>query len=220
MRKSLVFFIAIGLCSSNVLEAATVTYEFTGTVSFAASPVYGTSVPAKAAVSGQFSYDTASKATHSVANGSGYQQLIPLGLQAKIGGITLTAGELLIQVLNDVPQPGGSVADILTIGFSSGYNPPLSVPLIVNGDAKSIGLFQLNLMGNSTVFGGSALPAEIKLLDFPSRTSLFADTPTGLVDVLFTVDTLVQVPEPTSFCLICIGASVVFFGRRQFSNRF
>ena len=192
-------------------QGSVISFQFSGSVTFA-SPLlkpYGVTIANGAAVSGQFQYDSATTAwSGSTADAAVYQQQIAGGFSATFGGVPVATSSYMIKVSNDVSQPGGSLADIVGIRFSSSDVPAPSAPLNFNGTDQSVGLFSITLVGPSTLFSQAQLPGSLSFGDFTSNSSFLSDSPAA-VDVIFTLNNLVQVPEPSAGVLIVTAMSIL-----------
>jgi hypothetical protein len=173
-----------------------VAFEFSGTVLAVFDFPYGIAASAPAPLSGRFVYDTESAVTHTIdgCDCAGYRQIRSDGFQALIGEIRVRADEYIVEVDNNFPQgQGGAVADIFTVIFSSAANPPLSKPLIVNGEPQLAGLFSLNLGDlEGDLFSTPLLPPSLNLADFHERLLLFSDSPSG-VDIYANITSLTAI---------------------------
>lgn len=203
MRSWIVFLIAL---APNLFPARSIAelvrYDYGGTVIAVTHNPYGISMTAASPLSGSFAFDSASAATHSFTSGTGYEQHIVDGFVANFSGVSLQASDYLVEVFNNVAQPGGNINDIFSVTFSSNLDPPLTGPLSVNGTNENVGLLNLDFAGNSGLFANTSLPTQLNIGEFSSTLSLFSDQPTGVVDVLFTITSLTLVPEPSSALLI------------------
>jgi len=214
MHRFLTLAVVIIVLTPGSAIAEQIKYAFTGTVTFASGPPFGNTIPSLSSVSGHFAYESSSPATHVLANGVGYEQHITDGFVGDFAGVSVHADDYVVQVSNNVPQPGGTNADIVAITFSSALSPSLGSPLVVNGVGQGVGLFSVNFVGSGDLFNDTSLPDHMSLTDFPSTLSFLSDTPTGLVDVLFTVNTLTRVSEPSSFSLLlCAMGALAYAGR-------
>ena len=178
------------------LFAAIVAYSFTGTVSFtgATSP-YGLSIPVGTPISGQFEYNTAIAASSTTSNGAVYPQSFPGGFSATFGSIPVIASDYVVRIVNNQPQPNGSVADIFTVRWASNDIPAPATPLNVNGTGQSTGIFQASLFFDSSTFSDTSLPAGLPTTGFNGAlTGIFSHVPSGPVDVLYNVNTLTALP--------------------------
>lgn len=186
------------------LSAAPLTYSFSGSVASAPVSPYGLSVATGAAVSGQFSYDPSVPATRSFNSGSGYDQHIPNGFHATIGGVSISASDYVIKIFNDLLQTDRrTIKDEFIITFSSGLNPALPSNLTVNGIDRTAGLVSITFFADSSLFSDTSLPSSFNLSSYSlPGIGVFGDKPVGNV-VTFTV-----VPEPSAQSLLLFGAAL------------
>ena len=175
--------------------AAEVGYRFGGVVFQSSQSPWGVSIPQFSSVRGGFIYDLDSPVTHRSGDCDcvGYRQQRLNGFFAKFGNVSVRADDYVIEVLNDFPQAGGKYADIVSIRFSSDFTPPLELPLVVDSVPHSIGLFDVNLVGPPELFSTSALPTSLNLASFSSKIGFLSDTPTGMIDILYSVTSLASV---------------------------
>lgn len=183
-------FLAAIAQSSSATERS---FEFTGTVFQVFSPPFGENISAFSTVTGGFVYESNSIATHSTAgcDCTGYQQQHINGFWADFDGVLVRADDYVVEVANDVVQPTTEVNDVVTIKFSSALTPAPEVPLLVAGIPRSAGLFSISLFASSDLYSDSTLPASLDPSDFffPPLSSLLGDTPNGLIDSLFSINT-------------------------------
>jgi hypothetical protein len=204
MRLLLCGMFVFAFQSWQTAHAEIITYDFSGSVTIAPSTAYGYTIPSRTAVQGQFSYDTNSAGTASGAT-TDYEQSLASGFTANFGGLDVSASSYEVTVSHDLLQPNGSYADIFGVSFASNSNPAPSAPLIVGGTAESVGQLTILFLGPPTLFPGSALPSSLSESNFSSEVGFFSQTPTGLVDVAFSVTSLQAVPEPSGALLLLIG---------------
>ena len=204
-----------------------ITYDYTGTVVLAPSTAFGYSVAALTTVQGQFSYDTTTGGTTSGTEGTtagmttSYQQSESNGFTAAFGSLEVSASSYQVEVTQGILQPNGSYDDEFTVSFASNTSPAPSDPLIVGGVGESVGLLSIAFLGPSSLFSSSALPTSLSESSFTSTAGRFSQSPSGLIDVFFSVSSLqaVQVvPEPDGRLLSFIGGVLVLAAYRQFSR--
>ena len=191
--------------------ASPLTYSFYGAVTSSQFKPYGLTIPPGGPVSGQFTFDPDALATHTFSNGLGYDQHFTSGLHATIGGVSVSADEYLVEILNNMPQFDGSTKDEFVVSFSSGLSPALSSQLVVNGVARSAGLVNIAFVGSNTLYADASLPSSFNFADFPPGSGIFGDKPVGGI-VTFSV-----VPEPASLILFISAAAM--HGTRVMTSR-
>ena len=195
MRRllAIAWLVCVPLCAS----AALVDVRFDGTVGGlpGESPPFGLPIPSGTDVQGRFIYDTASAITHDFADCggdcSGYRQQIAGGFTAIFGSTVVRADDYLVAVFNDVPGLiPGTFSDLFFVRWASDLNPPLAGPLVVDGTDQNVGIFNVTLSADASLFDSSLLPGDLVLTDFPNRFGILSDTPLGQIDVFFTVSSL------------------------------
>ncbi len=159
-------------------------------------------------IQGEFSYDTTSAGTTNGAT-SVYPQSLTGGFTAEFGSLAVSASSYEVTVSHDFPESHNSFADIFSVSFASNSTPAPSAPLMVGGTAESVGEFTISFVGPPTIFSSTALPSSLSESSFSSEFDLFSQTPTGLLDLVFSVTSLQAVPEPDSSLLLLVGA--IFF---------
>jgi hypothetical protein len=197
--------------ASQAAHAEIITYDFSGSVTIAPSPAYGYTVPAHTLLQGQFSYNTASVSTTSGAT-SYYEQSLASGFTANFGSLDVSASSYEVTVSHDLLQPNGSYADVFAVSFASNSSPAPAAPLIVGGTAESVGVLSISFLGLPTLYPNSELPTNLSVSNFSSEIGLFSQTPTGLVDAIFSVTSVQAVPEPGSALLLFIGGLLALAG--------
>jgi hypothetical protein len=195
---------------SSSLWATVLTYSFQGTILSKPLHPYGLTIPGTS-ISGQFSYDLDAPATRTLSSGLGYDQHILDGFHATIGGVTVSASDYVVEIVNNIVQPDHTVKDEFSIVFSSAMAPALDSSLVVNGTARSAGLFNVTFVGDSNLYPAATPLPNFNFKSFTSGLGLLSDMPVGVVDV-FAVT-----PEPTGLVLLLIGAA--FFGARYLRQR-
>ncbi|HEY4308722.1 MAG TPA: hypothetical protein VGN12_04645 [Pirellulales bacterium] len=195
---------------STSVWATPLTYSFQGTMLSKPLQPYGLTIPGTV-IAGQFSYDPDTPATRTLNSGLGYDQHIVDGFHATIGGVTVSASDYVVEIVNNIVQPDHTVKDEFSIVFSSAITPALDSSLVVNGTARSAGLFNVTFIGDSSLYPATTPLPNFNFRSFTSGLGLFSDAPVGVVDV-FTVT-----PEPTGVVLLAIGAAL--FGARYFRQR-
>ncbi len=141
--------------------------------------------------------------THTFTSAAGYEQHIVNGLTVNMSGAMVNASDYVVEVGNDISQPGGSTADVLTVTFDSNLSPALSQPMVVNGTPESVGLMSLNFLGLNSLWSNTSLPSLPQLGPFYNMQGIFSHVPVGGVDVLFSISSMQTkvVPEPPTFLL-------------------
>lgn len=187
------------------VSSAELGFSFSGSVAFSSpfDPPWGASISQSAQVIGHFVYETNTTLTHEIAgcDCSGYRQRHVNGFAATFGATSVQADEYVMVIRNDVLQPNQSMIDSISIQFADNFTPPLQIPLLVNGSPKSMGVFQIEFVGNANMFQDSTLPEMIdpSVLDLPSPFNVLTDNaPPSQPDVLFTVGALTSVATHSS----------------------
>lgn len=196
--------------SASLSIAGLVTYAFTGSASLALGQPYGMSIPAGTSVAGQFRYDTSTVASSTSGNLSIYPQSIPNGFYAYFGSFMVSASSYTVHVLNDQPQPGNTVADIFTVEWASNDTPAPTLPLNANGTNQSAGIFSVSLFYGSNTFSDTSLPTSIPSTGFNGTRTSFLSHVTIPLDLIYNVNTVTSVPEPSSWALSMTG--LILFG--------
>lgn len=211
----------LGGISGDFADAAIITYEFTGQINSARDLPFGRAFTVGKSVTGRFSYDTNSVASHFFATSTGFAQNQPgNGISAIVDGATVDADRYLMVMGDNVVQPLGGTFDNLSISYSSAFNPGLGAPLYVDGVAQNVGQFRLVFTAASTLFSGvgpSLLPLNLTMSNFLSGQGIFSDS-TTIIRVSFAITSLKMVPEPGTQLLFLAGMfliAVVGKGRRK-----
>jgi hypothetical protein len=112
-------------------------------------PTFGLPAPT-GRVTGRFSYDPQSSANYTIqrkdVEALGYWQHLPGGFMATFDNITVSADDYVVQLYDDLLQPGGEIADVVTIIYSSDLSPPPTSPLLVNGIPYFTGQFIVSFL--------------------------------------------------------------------------
>ena len=208
----LTFFTMFALISLlvNPSIASIVTYSFTGSTSLILGQPYGMTIPSGTSITGQFQYDTSTVAASTSGNLSIYPQSIPNGFYANFGSYSVNASNYTVHIVNDQPEPGNTVADIFTVEWASNDTPTPATPLNANGISQSTGIFSISLFYGSGTFSDTSLPASIPITGFNGIRTSFLSHVTIPLDVMYNVNTVTAVPEPSSWVLGIIGP--VLFG--------
>ncbi len=226
---------AIGFClicltlMSPSASATVVGYQYSGLVNFVfpvPPPPFGVTVPSTATASGTFWYDTAAVGTLLNANTVRYPQnhWLTMTLSAPgFDGLVAKSFGYVMEVNNDLPQPAGGPADIVSFVFSSNLSPDSFWQ--VNEIDQTSGLLMLNFKAGSGARADTSIPMDLSFASLPQPNQLFADTAVGVVDVIFMITSLTPVPasaeppppipEPSTFVLIGIGAAFACALRRK-----
>jgi hypothetical protein len=187
----LVLLFSISITDGYAVEVG---FEFAGSVSIAASTPYGEIIPVSTPLHGRFVYETESTVTYTnpSCDCRGYTQQQINGFSVNFGGTHARADEYVIEITNDRVQPNQSVIDIFTVRFASNYSPPLSQPLVVDQIPRANGVISFSLVADAGLFPNSELPDSLNPNDyaFPSNFNIFSDTPTGSVDIYYTVNSM------------------------------
>jgi hypothetical protein len=209
MKYAVTLLLLLFACAnSGPSYAAIVGYEFKGLVIQLDQPPYGFTVPPFSPVVGRFYYDTNTVRVGDSSIGN-YRQTIPNGFWATVGPVSVSTDSYIVQVSNHLLQQGTpNFADVVSIAWSSDISPALPSPLVVNGTSQTTGMFNVNFIGSDSLYDDTHLPTTLSANSFPTKIGLFADTPTGFVDVLFTITSITSltvVPEPQSSLLLSLG---------------
>lgn len=198
------------------LHGAEITLAFKGTVLQSVPSFYGFSIPSFSMLSGEFTYDTDSPVTHTLAGGVGYKQVKPAGFQALFGDVDVWANEYIIAVLDNVPQPGGGAVDILAVRFSSDIDPTLQSPLFVENVQHAVGFFDLEFLAPPDTFGDVSLPRVIDSSIFNEDNNNFgflSEVPLSGTPIR----AIITLPEPSGVALLLLGgATILVFRSRRF----
>ena len=188
--------------------AAERTFEFTGVVEVGSPSYYGETIAASAPLTGGFAYDSNSVATHSpVCSGNacaGYEQQHINGFWLEIDGVEIVADNYIIEVSNDVVSQFVTT-DVISVRFASDLTPPLSAPLLVEGNPQTTGVFSISFFASPSLLTDASLPNDLDPADFSLEpfANLLGDTfnqvsMTFDIDVLFTMSTFSSISFDTS----------------------
>ena len=207
--------VILALVVDGQLLAEEIDYTFSGATTFVFAHPYGIT-PVGTAVTGTFEYDPSSPATEMISGGTGYEQFISNGFTATIGGIQLQSSDYLVSIFDNVKEPDNSLKDVITVSFSNQQGLSPSAALDVNGVAHTVGFLQVSFLAPSSLFSGTALPGMFSPSSFVTTQGLFSDTPTGPLDVLFSVTV---VPEPSGVVLALVGGIGCLAALKRRSSR-
>lgn len=102
----------------------------------------------------------------------------------------MRADEYVVEVFNDQMVNGVSY-DFFNVEFSSNFNPPLQVPLNVNGTQYNVGLFSLTFRAKtSNLYSDSLLPTSLSLSNFDNHFGFLSDSVEGVPKVTIFVSSL------------------------------
>jgi hypothetical protein len=188
---------------SGVANAASVTFDFSGEVTYG-----GSLSTIGSPVTGSFSYDTNAAPSISFGNFANYSFSAPFGISAAVNGHTVEASLLSVTVVNNF---GGNVEDTFEVDASQLFVDGVSYP---NG---SFGFVLASEPGHTGVFSSTALPSSLNVAAFDAGPSLnygFLQRdggPTGTL-LQFSVNSITSnspVPEPSSFALTALGLLLI-----------
>lgn len=188
-------------------------YPFEGKVSAALSAPFGLPVTNGALLLGNFSYDNSVLGVQgSTPATMRYDQ--PYALNVTFGpgtpnALTAAVNGYRIEVTDNSAQPGG-VVDMVSLVYSNTILPASG--FTVNGVPKTAGLVRINFSLPAGTFAAPILPPDFNSFTALQPTNFFADTPTGSLDVIYSVR---LTPEPGSIVLIAWGAVVAVFARKR-----
>jgi hypothetical protein len=176
-------------------QGAVVAYRFDGKVLSNTPTPWQLSIPFFSGVSGVFSYDTDSPATHVLGDCDclGYRQPFHNGYFAQLGNSYVRVDEYVIEVLNDYPQESGGIADIVTVRFATTYDPPLASELIADGTPRFGGDFTLNFRANPSYLSSPALPPSIDFASYNLTIGFLGDGVPDSPSTFFKIESLVAV---------------------------
>jgi hypothetical protein len=164
--------------------AATITFQFTGVVTYGAPMAVLPGTP----IVGTFSYDTSTAPTVTYKGFAAYEIAAPLAMSASVGGHSISSSGLNVAVWNHYK---GNLEDFITI---DGTVPVLDGTTFPNG---VLGLVLGSAPRNNRALNSTKLPSEfnISLFDAPGgRTGTFQRDggPDGTL-LQFTLDSIVVV---------------------------
>jgi hypothetical protein len=206
-RTILVALSALAVLLPSHAAAATLTFDFTGTVTKNAFlELVGILDQPGAAATGSFSYDTATPNTSPFSEVAWYVQHDLTFTVTFASGASVTSDDLLISVENDNPFVG----DVLWVRAEQVRVN--GMPVGGNGGGASLQFYDQT----GTIFSDAALPPSLSLMDFDS-TSGFVTNGVPHFEVLFDLDTITQraelVPEPATILLLLSGLLPVLRSR-------
>ena len=149
-------FAALLGCAS-AASAATLTFQFTGTVTYTQD---ATLAPVGSQITGMFSYDEDTPAGITLPGYAAYQ--LPSSMSATVNGRDITSDILNVEVFDNT---GGNIEDMVSI---TGTTVMVDVMLYIDG---SIGLSLASAAGNTQALSGTDLPTIYHLTAFDSNAS-------------------------------------------------
>ena len=188
---------------TNTTRAVERAFEFTGIVENVFFQPFGKMISESSPVSGGFIYDSISPGTHfdNSCDCTGYRHEHINGFWANFDGVLVQADEYMVEILNDITDPTLGTADIVTFRFSStGIDPPLALPLLVDGVPEPIAIFSLTLKGQDDAIPDSTLPHDINPSDFVEASDFnpLFDEPLSLPNVSFSLSSFTKVSSSSS----------------------
>ena len=227
MWRLVVFSIFLSGVIHSTCGAMRIAFDFNGVVLPPGGAPYGENVPQFTPVSGHFEYDTDSAATHTIsASGVGFRQQIPGGFFAQFGATSVVANDYIVVISNDGPTSEDQfIVRFIDDDLAPPLNPPLSAPLLINGNPHTSGQFEFTLAGPNTLYSTNAsLPSSLIFGQFSGfNFGVLSDTPGGGIDVLYQVtsveESIVQTPEPATWWLALIAALCWCVSRLRPSGR-
>ncbi len=191
-RRVVIAAVFVGWAAGVPAAGTEVGFYFSGTVLSVFQDPFQAGITSNTPVSGRVLYDTNSPATDPISGCDcmGFRQHIVGGFTATFGDTVVRTDDYVVQVKNNLSQPGGLVLDTLSVRFSS-FNPPLASPLWVNGSAYPTSWFQVNIDGPGDTFPDASLPQSLDLNHFTSLWNFLDDDTTDLqIGVVFRNTTL------------------------------
>lgn len=197
------------LISSGTAHAEVANFSFDATVTSTDGSLSGVNVGTS--FSGSFSYDSDATATNSdpyinFSVGSWLNYLGQVGqISANIGGHVISADSL--------------DAHLFLLPSSSYYLELLATPLAVDGTLYPSGGFGLGFATNMTEPLPSGLPTSFDIAKFDAGAIGYLDVNTTTVgefrSVLFTINSVKAVPEPSTYAMLLAGMSALGFAIRR-----
>jgi hypothetical protein len=196
IKRTRLTLAALGLLfAAGRLDAATITYDFTGTVFNNSINPFGVTDQAGAAVTGTLSYDTAvADGDPDPARGVYVQTGFAFEFTFASGATVMNPGEFGIFILENNVVVSAEHA-------------------LVNGVQYDDATALFVLMNSKTPFSSDALPAALNLADFELPLGGLEDDFPKRLGVEFSIDTLTPhsslepVPEPGTLLLLISGLS-------------
>ena len=142
---------------AGVASAQTLTFQFTGTVTYTQDE---TLAPVGSQITGTFSYDEDTPAGITLPGYAAYQ--LPTSMSATVNGHDITSDALNVDVFDNT---GGNIEDMVSI---VGTTVMVDDALYVDG---SIGLSLASAAGNTQALSGTNLPTIYHLADFDSNAN-------------------------------------------------
>lgn len=150
---------AAALAVAGVATGATLTFQFTGTVTYGA----GMSVPVGTPITGAYSYDTKTDPVDHTKGYSYYQIPLPHIISATVAGHTITTERLTVRVVNNSK---GNAADLLDV---TGW------PMVLDGTTFPDGVLGFVLSSaprHRKALHGTKLPHSVDVPAFDADASL------------------------------------------------
>ena len=183
-KEFLSVVVGVALAFSGAASAKDRTFEFTGTVTYAADSGFAA---VGAPIRGRFSYDDRTRTALRYAGFAGYAFPESFALSATVAGHTVVADTLRVDLWNDY---GGNVEDFVNIEGG---------PVLVDDELHVSGSFGLMLAsppGATKVFKNTKLPSSYDIEQFDSPLTsgwLQSDGSQSGTLVHFSVDSIVVV---------------------------
>jgi hypothetical protein len=140
----------------------------------------GLTTSSSAPVQGRVIYNSDSLPTDPIigCDCMGYRQRIVGGFTATFGDVVVRADEYVVQIKNDMRQPGGVIVDTMSVRYSPGFDPSLAAPLLVEGSAYPESWFQVNIDAPNEIFLDASLPQLLDLHNFSSAYNFLDEVTT------------------------------------------
>lgn len=199
-KTKLTLVLALFILTSGVTKAATINFEFTGTVTYG-----GSLATIGNLITGEFSYDTSALPFFQFGNTAAwnfaeYRFQPPFGISASFNGHTVTANDLNVKVTKNF---GGNVEDSVNV---------IAFTPLVDGNLYPEGAIGFNLGSrNANVLTDTSLPTFFNLAAFdapnPNFGFLQGNGSSNGALLQFSIDSIQSIPvsEPSSFMLIVAG---------------
>lgn len=208
---------SMGFAAMSTLLVATATkgdvirYEYAGTVSLIfGGSFYGITPEVGDPITGTFTYDTSIVGTQDGPYATIYEDPQSSQLGLTLRGITVTSDTgYRMEVYNNAP-----VVDFQIVNSDSRVN--------VGGSGVHAGSIQFEFLDpTGRAFGGQSVPTHLDLSSFTvTQGELNNLGESGLFSgVVFSIDSLTVVPEPSTFTLVAIGSIGLVVWSRRYKNR-